>query len=120
MPRNPEIDAWFAKKQHPLEAAMQAVRKITLGSDRRIRESIKWSTPTYKYEGNIFSFNPSKNFVSLLFHTGAKLPGSYAGLDGDGDTARVMRFSNLADVEARSAELVAVLQAWCAWKDEEL
>ncbi|MFN2485144.1 MAG: DUF1801 domain-containing protein [Acidimicrobiia bacterium] len=120
MPRNPEIDAWFAKKQHPLEAAMQAVRKITLGSDRRIRESIKWSAPTYEYEGNIFSFNPSKNFVSLLFHTGAKLPGSHAGLDGDGDTARVMRFSNLADVEARSAELVAVLQAWCAWKDEEL
>jgi hypothetical protein len=114
------VDAWFEKKQHPLEAAMQAVRKITLETSPGITESVKWSTPTFEYKGNIFSFNPSKNFISLLFHTGAKLPGTYAGLEGEGDTARVMRFADLADVKKRQNELEAVLHAWCDWKDGKL
>lgn len=66
--RNPEVDTWFEKKKHPLEDAMQAIREVTLATDNRITESIKWSTPTFSYEGNIFSFNPAKNFISLLFH----------------------------------------------------
>jgi hypothetical protein len=114
----PEVDVWFEKRGHPLEDAMQAVRDLTLAADPRIVESIKWSTPTFSYKGNIFSFNPAKNFVSLLFHTGAKIPGEHDGLQGDGDTARVMRFADLAEVQRRSGELTAVLQAWCRWKDE--
>jgi hypothetical protein len=113
-----EVDAWFEAKQHPLEDAMQAVRKVTLAADERITESIKWSTPTYSYKGNIFSFNPAKRFVSLLFHTGAHIPGSHPGLEGDGATARVMRFTDAPDVKRRSDELTAVLRAWCRWKDE--
>lgn len=115
--RNPEVDAWFEEKQPPQLEAMQAVREIALAADDRIEESIKWSTPTYSYQGNIFSFNPAKNFVSLLFHTGAKLPGEHAGLEGDGETARVMRFADRAAVIARADELTEVLRAWCAWKD---
>jgi hypothetical protein len=44
--RNPEVDAWFEKKKHPLEAALQEVRDLALGADPRITEAIKWSTPT--------------------------------------------------------------------------
>jgi hypothetical protein len=117
--RNLDVDAWFAAKQHPLEDAMQAVRDIALAADSRISESIKWSTPTYSYQGNIFSFNPAKKFVSLLFHTGAQIPGAHPGLEGEGDTARVMRFSDLDDVRQRSGELNDILQAWCRWKDGE-
>lgn len=115
--RNPAVDSWFEKKKHPLEDAMQAVRDLTLETDSRITESIKWSTPTFEYKGNIFSFNPSTKFVSLLFHQGAKIPGKHNGLEGDGDTARVMRFANLADVEKRGKELTSVIRAWCKWKD---
>ena len=114
----PEVDAWFEKRAHPLEEAMQAVRDLALDADPRIEESIKWSTPTFSYKGNIFSFNPAKNFVSLLFHTGAKIPGDHAGLEGDGETARVMRFADLTEVRERSGELTAVLQVWCRWKDQ--
>ncbi|HEX2152470.1 MAG TPA: DUF1801 domain-containing protein [Acidimicrobiia bacterium] len=116
--RNSEVDAWFDKKKHPLEDAMQAVRDVALSADPRIEESIKWSTPTYSYRGNIFSFNPAKNFVSLLFHTGAKIPGDHPGLEGEGETARVMRFADVDDVHRRSEELAGVLRAWCRWKDE--
>ncbi len=77
--------------------------KVTLDADLRITESIKWSTPTYSYQGNIFSFNPAKKFVSLLFHTGAQIPGDHPALEGDTETARVMRFSDAEDVERRPA-----------------
>lgn len=117
MAKNPNVDEWFAKKNHPQEAAMQQVRDVILGCDDRITETIKWSTPTFMYEGNIASFNPAKNFVSLLFHTGANIPGDHRGLDGEGDTARVMRFADATAVELQASELEAVVRAWCAWKD---
>ncbi len=115
--RSTDVDAWFDKKQPVMGDAMEAVRDVALAADPRIEESIKWSTPTYSYRGNIFSFNPAKRFVSLLFHTGALIPGDHPGLEGEGDTARVMRFTDLADVRSRADELTSVLKAWCAWKD---
>jgi hypothetical protein len=117
--RNSEVDAWFEKKGHPLEDAMQRVRDITLAADPRITESIKWSTPTFSYKGNIFSFNPAKRFVSLLFHTGSSIPGDHPALEGDTDTARVMRFADLDAVEAGAADLTKVIKAWCQWKDSQ-
>ena len=116
MARNPVVDEWFAAKQHPLEDAMQAVRSIAL-SDDRVEESIKWSTPTYTYKGNIFSFNPAKKLVSLLWHRGAEVPGDHPKLEGDGKLARTMRFADLDDVHANGDALAAAIAAWCDWKD---
>lgn len=119
MIKNPDVDEWFATNQHPMEPAVQKVREVILGCDDRITETIKWSTPTFMYRGNIASFNPAKKFVSLLFHTGAKIPGDHAGLEGDGETARVMRFEDEAAVEEDAADLESAIKAWCAWKDLE-
>ena len=116
MTRNPEVDAWFAARAHPLEDAMQAVRTVAL-EDRRVEESIKWKTPTFSYKGNIFSFNPAKNLVSLLFHRGAEIPGEHPRLEGDGKLVRTMRFAGLAEVEAESEALTAAVRDWCNWKD---
>lgn len=110
--RAPEVDNWFETKQPVQAEAMQLVREIILGADERITETIKWSTPTFMYEGNICSFNPAKNFVSLLFHRGAEIPGDHDRLVGDGRLARTMRFSDVADVEAGRAALEAVIRSW--------
>ncbi len=117
MARNPEVDEWFADKDHPMEDAMQAVRTIAL-TDQRVSESIKWKTPTYSYDGNIFSFNPAKKLVSLLFHRGAEIPGDHPRLEGDGKLARTMRFTDLADVEAHGDALTVAIEAWCERKDD--
>jgi hypothetical protein len=108
-----EVDEWFARCDNPLKAAMLAARDVIL-EDERVSETIKWKTPTFIYKGNIASFNPrSKKHVSLLFHTGAVIPGRHPRLSGSGDTARYMTFNDLADVESAADELRAVTQAWC-------
>jgi hypothetical protein len=116
--RDPEVDAWFEARAHPLDAAMRRTREVILDADDRVTESIKWKTPTFSYRGNIASFNPSKHLVSLLFHRGAEIPGTHPRLEGDGKLARTMRFADLDDVEAGRAELEAVIRAWCDAKDD--
>jgi hypothetical protein len=114
MSSTPDVDAWFAERQHPLTDAMQLARRLILEADPRVTESIKWKTPTFDFRGNIVSFNPSKKFVSLLFHRGAEIPGDFPRLEGDGRLVRTMRFADVAEVEQAADELQAVIRAWCA------
>jgi hypothetical protein len=109
-----EVDDWFAERQHPLTDAIQLARKLILEADPRVTESIKWKTPTFSYNGNIVSFNPSKKFVSLMFHRGAEIEGKFPHLEGDGRLVRVMRFADVSEVEATGDELQAAIRAWCA------
>jgi len=113
MPRNADVDAWFAEFEHPLKDAMLRVREIIL-EEPRMDESIKWKTPTFSYRGNLASFNPrSKAHVSVLFHTGASIPGVHQRLEGGGDVARYLRLADLAEVEAAADDLRSVVAAWC-------
>ena len=114
MSPNAEVDAWFAAREHPLTDAMQLARRLILESDPGVTESIKWKTPTFAYRGNIVSFNPAKNLVSLLFHRGAEIPGDFPRLEGDGRLVRTMRFGDVAEVDRAADELQAVVRAWCA------
>jgi hypothetical protein len=114
MNNSPELDAWFAEREHPLTDAMQLARRLILEADPRVTESIKWKTPTFDFRGNIVSFNPSKKFVSLLFHRGAEIAGDFPRLEGDGRLVRTMRFTDVAEVEQAADEPQAVIRAWCA------
>jgi len=96
---------------------MRRVREAILSADPRITECVKWSSPTFLFNGNIVSINPmAKKFVSLMFHTGGKIPASLPQLTGSGETCKYMRFDTEADLDARRGELVGVISAWCAWK----
>jgi hypothetical protein len=116
MTRNPEVDRWLDEADHPLDATLRRARDIILGADDRVTESIKWKTPTFSYKGNIASFNPSKNLVSLMFHRGSEIPDDHPRLEGDGKLVRTMRFADRDDLEAGRADLEAVIRAWCASK----
>ena len=97
-----EVDAWFENYDNPMKPVVQAVRRVILQADSRIGEVIKWQAPTFVYRGNLVSFYPkSKQHLSLMFHVGAKIPGEFPSLERTGDTSRVMKFADLADVIAR-------------------
>ena len=113
MNSDPEVEAWLDEYEHPAKDAMLRVREIVL-FDARMTETIKWKSPTFLYKGNLASFNPrTKAHVSLMFHTGAAIPGDHPLLQGGGATARYMRFDDLSDVEAAADEIRAVVTAWC-------
>ena len=113
MARDAGVDRWFEEYEHPAKDAMLLARDIIL-ADERMTETIKWKSPTFVYQGNMASFNPrTKAHVSLMFHTGASIPGDHPRLEGGGDTARYMRFADIAEVEAAGADIEAIVDAWC-------
>jgi hypothetical protein len=113
MTTSPEVEAWFDAYEHPAKDAMLLVREIIL-SDDRMSETMKWKSPTFMYEGNMASFNPrTKAHVSLMFHTGALIPGDHPLLEGGGETARYVKYADVAEVNESEGALLAIVDAWC-------
>ena len=118
MPRRKEVDAWFARYDNPMKDVVMRIREILLASDSRIDECIKWQAPTFTYEGNLASFFPrSKQHASLMFHSGAKLPGKHPRLEGTG-AGRVLKLASVAEANAAKRDLAAIVKAWIALKSE--
>lgn len=117
---NPKVDEFLEKKDHPMTAEIDRVRKIILETDGRIEEDIKWSSPTFIYKGNIASFfMNAKKFVSLMFHKGALIDDKGGLLEGDGKEARVARFDNMHDIEDKKEKLQEVIRTWIKMHDEK-
>jgi uncharacterized protein YdhG (YjbR/CyaY superfamily) len=115
--KNPKVDAWFEKYDNPMKEVVQAVREVIL-ENPKMEVVIKWQAPTFTYKGNLASFFPkSKQHASLMFHIGAKIPGHFPSLEGTGDTSRIMKFTDLADVEKKKKELTEIVEAWIKLKD---
>lgn len=118
--KNPKVDAFLKKRNHPLDKEIQMVRGIILNTDKRIEEDIKWSVPTFMYKGNIASYYMNaKKFVSLMFHKGALIPDKYGLLEGDGKEARVARFLDGADIKKKKKALEGVIREWMKMKEME-
>ena len=116
---NPDVDAYLEKKAHPMHDAIQRVREIVLNAHPGVEETIKWSSPTFLYKGNMASyFMNAKKHVSLMFHKGAFIQDDSGLLQGDGKEGRVAKFANLEEIEARKADLEAVVLEWVRMQDE--
>ncbi|MFO1184408.1 MAG: DUF1801 domain-containing protein [Bauldia sp.] len=120
MGRSKDVDAWLAGYDNPMKEVVLRVRDVVLSADARMDECLKWQAPTFTYLGNLASFYPkAKQHASLMFHVGAKIPGTFPRLEGSGDTSRVMKFASLAEAEAAKAELTKLVKAWCKWREAE-
>jgi len=115
---NAEVDKFLAKKKHPLTNEINKIRQIILETDERVEETIKWSSPTFMYKGNIASFfMNAKKFVSLMFHKGATIKDNSGLLEGEGKEGRVARFNDLADIEKKQNALQEVIREWIRMQD---
>lgn len=119
MKKNPAVDDYLAKKNHPLTDEINRVREIILQTDDRIEETIKWSSPTFMYKGNMASyFMNAKKHVSLMFHKGALINDPNGLLEGDGKEGRAAKFTDMSDIEAKKPALESVVKEWIRMQDE--
>jgi len=120
MGRSKEVDAWFSRYENPMKDVVQKIRAIVLAADPRMGECIKWQAPTFTYKGNLASFYPkSKQHASLMFHTGANIPGKHKLLEGTGSTSRVMKLGTVSAADAAKGDIEKIVRAWCDWRDAE-
>ncbi len=119
MNKNDLVEGYLKKKAHPLTQEIERVREIILNTHPNIEETIKRSSPTFMYKGNIASFfMNAKKHVSLMFHKGALIENSNGILEGDGKEARTAKFKDMKNIEDRKEDLEAIILAWVKMKDE--
>ncbi len=92
---------------------MQRVREVIRGADPRIAELVRYGTVTFEYVNAMGSYVQvkDKKQVSLMFNAAGRLSGDFPHLEGK--SVKYMRFKNVAEVDARAAELAAITRAWC-------
>ena len=116
--KNPEVDSYLEEKNHPMTAEIQRVRKIILGVSDEIEETIKWSSPTFMYKGNMASyFMNAKKHVSLMFHKGALIQDKTGLLQGEGKEGRSAKFADMEEIEERKSDLEEVVRQWIKLQD---
>jgi uncharacterized protein YdeI (YjbR/CyaY-like superfamily) len=119
MKKNPEVDKFLKKKKHPLTDEIQKVREIILATDDRIEETVKWSSPTFMYKGNMASFYfNAKKMVSLMFHKGAIIKDPRGVLEGEGKETRVMRFQDMKEIGNKKNALQGLIREWIKMRDK--
>lgn len=107
-----KVDAWMASYANPMKDVVQRLREIVLDVDGRIEECIKWSYPTFMYEGPLATFfSRSTRHASLMFHKGASIRGDFPHLTGDAKAARTFRVASVEEAESSRDELTAIVEA---------
>jgi Domain of unknown function (DU1801) len=108
-----DVDAWLAQTTNPKREVIEAVRAVVM-SDERMEEVIKYRAPAFLHGGIMAYFHwNAKEFASLVFPNGSKIPGEFERLEGDG-LQRMMRFADIASVDAARDDLLDIVDLWCA------
>ncbi len=79
-----------------------------------MNEGTKYGTVTFHSGADFASFvQHGKKTVSLMCNRGGIIPGRFPHMEGTGRAVRFMRFADVAEVNARAAELGKIVVAWC-------
>lgn len=115
-----EIDAWFAAKKPAAEPAMRRIREILLAADPRIEEYAKYGSPHWGFGGDLCTFvQPDKKHVTIMFHRGRRLAGTFPHLTGTHPSARFMEIADIKEADKRAPELTRIVAAWCALPEKD-
>jgi hypothetical protein len=108
-----DVDAWLATTRNPKKDVIVAVRAVVM-SDERIEETIKYRAPAFLHSGIMAYFHWSaKEFASLIFPLGSRIPGGFQLLHGTG-LQRMIRFDHIDAVNTHREQLLDIIDAWCS------
>ncbi len=80
-----DVDRWLRETNPTLEPALRRVTEVILAADARLTAYVKNGTVQFAYEGDMAAFvQPKGTRVSLMFYRGAKIPGEFPHLEGEG------------------------------------
>jgi hypothetical protein len=106
------VERWFKTTKPPSEVAMRRVREIILGANARMGEKVKYGNVMFASDVDFAAFvQATKPGVNLMLMRGGRLVGRYPHLEGA--TVKRMRFGDVKEVNARAAELKAMVKEWC-------
>ena|SRR5688572_7011650 len=119
------VEDYLVRVGEPYAAIVAALRLVILDTSSEIAEHIKWNSPAYYYSGEMKPFDPKKylrdlvvmnkqkNYVLLVFPTGARINDKKGLLEGDyADGRRMMKFTSADDVKSRKKDLQFVINEW--------
>ncbi len=112
-----KVDEFIHHLEHPLLDAVHYLRKLILGTGKKIGEGIFWNAPTFYYTGKMKAFNPKdykryivgfnffkKDCIRLIFLRGAVVQDPSGLLEGDyKDGRRLALFYSLDDVRTKDS-----------------
>lgn len=113
-----KVDDFLSGLDHPRKQEMAAIRQLIMEVDPAITEEVKWGGPSFYYKGDIATFSPRiKDQAVLVFHQGEMLDPRTV-LESAPKGKAYAKFSNMAEVEARSEDLKAVIREWIQLMDK--
>lgn len=117
-----DVDRFLAALDHPRKAEIEAVRALILRATPGITEHIKWNAPSFCYRGEdrvTMQLAPGGR-LQLVFHRGVT-PQETAGfrfedpgglLEWAAPDRALVTLRDQADVEAKAAALLEVVDRW--------
>lgn len=118
------VDAYMRNLSHPLKNEAEALRRIILGADSRITESIKWNAPSFffkEYFATLHLRQPGR--IQVIFHLGAKAKDNTRKVTIDdpnglltwpANDRAVAKFDGMGEVSANRSALGAIVRQWMA------
>jgi hypothetical protein len=131
-PANASVAEYMQKLDHPLTDAIEALRQIILHTDKEIGEQVKWNSPSFYYTGEMKPFDPKeykrdivvfnlhkKEYILLIFPTGAKIKDTTGILEGNfTDGRRMVKIESMKEVKAKEKALQTVIKEWLKLVDK--
>ena len=120
------VTAYIQKLEPNVATLVEAVRKIIISVDKQIGEHIKWNSPSFFFSGEMKPSDPKeykrdiivvnlfkKDFVMLVFPSGAKIDDSSKILEGDyADGRRLLKIHDLAELKKIEKSLKKAIKDW--------
>ncbi len=116
------VDSYLSVLNHPCKPAVQAIRKVILGLDARIREEVKWNAPSFYIVEHFATFRlHPQPMCQLVLHAGAKTKKATVRLDVPDPEGLlkwlapdrcIVTFTSNAEANRKAAALVQILERW--------
>lgn len=121
-----EVTAFIKKTSPDIAKLLETLRQVILKTDEEIAEQIKWNAPSFYYKGEMKAFDAKeykrdivvynlhkKEYVLLVFPTGAKIKDSSGLLEGDyKDGRRLIKIYDLRDLKTKEKNLQKIIKLW--------